>query len=161
MYEVKKDAGRTAPETKLTMTPVAETSFGDTRMTWGTTRCYGVRTVQSFGELAVESDEPQPVCVTLKDTFAPAAPQGLTGIASQGAISLIWEPSNEDDLDGYLVLRGLPPGDRLTPMTPAVIHETTFRDIVPSGSRYIYAVQAVDKSGNVSPASTTVEETAR
>ena len=87
-------------------------------MTWGATRCYGVRTVQSFGDLAVESDEPRPACVTLVDTFAPAAPHGLTGIASQGAISLIWEPSEESDLDGYLVLRGLPPGDQLTPITP-------------------------------------------
>jgi hypothetical protein len=161
VYELTKDTARTAPEIKLTTAPVAETTFSDPRMTWGATRCYGVRTVQSFGDLAVESDEPRPACVTLVDTFAPAAPKGLTSIASQGAISLIWDPSEESDLDGYLVLRGPPPGDSLTPITPALIHETTFRDVVPAGSRYIYAVKAVDKSGNVSAASAMVEETAR
>jgi hypothetical protein len=161
VYETTKTAGNAAPEIKLTKDPVAETSFSDPRITWGATRCYGVRTVQSFANLAVESDEPVPVCVTLVDTFPPAPPKGLTGIASEGAISLIWDPSDESDLDGYLVLRGLPPGDRLTPITPAIIHETTFRDVVPAGTRYIYAVQAVDKSGNISAASTTVEEAAR
>jgi hypothetical protein len=161
VYEVIQATGQSAPEIKLTMTPIAETTFSDPRMAWGATRCYGVRTVRTVGDLAAESDEPPPACVTLKDSFPPAAPQGFTGIATQGAVSLIWEPNNEADLDGYVVLRGLPPGDRLAPVAPGIIRETTFRDIVPSGARYVYAVQAVDKSGNVSRSSMTVEETAR
>jgi hypothetical protein len=39
--------------------------------------------------------------------------------------------------------------------------ETSFNDNVPAGTRYVYAVQAVDKAGNASAPSNRVEETAR
>src|SRR5439155_26055089 len=45
-----------ARETRLTTTPVAETRYLDTRMTWGATRCYVVRAVLSLESLAVEGD---------------------------------------------------------------------------------------------------------
>ena len=147
-------------DVRLTKTPVAGTRFADPRMAWGATRCYTVRAVLSVGALAIESDAPPPVCVTLKDTFPPGAPQNLTAVGSEGVISLIWNGGTEKDLDGYLVLRGAGPGD-LKAITPAPIHETNFRDTVQPGVRYVYAVQAVDKAGNVSPVSSRVEETAR
>ena len=61
-----------------------------------------------------------------------------------------------------MVLRGegAAPSE-LKPITPAPIRETNFRDAVPPGARYAYAVQAVDKTGNVSPMSNRVDETAR
>ena len=109
----------------------------------------------------MESDASDPTCVVLRDTFPPAAPKGLTAVAGQGAISLIWDPNEEPDLDGYLILRASSPGAPLSPVTSQPIHDTTFRDAIPSGARYGYAVQAVDRAGNVSPPSMTVEETAR
>lgn len=145
----------------LTKTPVADTRFSDTRMTWGTTRCYAVRAVKSVGSLTVESEAPEPTCVTLRDTFPPAAPKGLMAVAGQAAISLIWDPSEEPDIDGYIILRAPAPGAPLSSITPQTVHETTFRDGVPSGANYVYALRAVDRAGNVSPASATVEETAR
>ena len=75
-------------------------------MAWGEKRCYAVRTVETIGAFTIESDAPQPRCVTLADTFPPAAPQGVQGIPSEGAINLIWEPNPEKDLAGYIVLRG-------------------------------------------------------
>ena len=53
------------------------------------------------------------------------------------------------------------PGDHLEPLTPKPIPEARFTDEVKAGVQYVYAVQAVDKAGNVSPASNRVEETAR
>src|SRR5204863_405841 len=47
------------------------------------------------------------------------------------------------------------------PVTPKPIQETTFRDAVASGTRATYAIQAVDKAGNVSAMSETTEETSR
>ena len=163
VYEVPSPSGSTgAIEVSLTATPVAEARFSDPRITWDATRCYAVRAVQSFSDLTVESDERAPACVTLKDIFAPVAPKGLTAVASEGAISLIWEANEEKDLDGYLVLRGGgPAGEELKSITPAAIHETNFRDVVPPAVRFTYAVQAVDKAGNASPISTRVEEAAR
>jgi hypothetical protein len=146
---------------RLTEKPVAELTFVDPRMTWGARRCYQVRAIETVGTLVVESEPSPPACVTLEDTFPPAAPQGLQAVATEGAINLIWDANAEADLDGYILLRGPAPGDELIPITPAVIHETAFADRVPPGQRYIYAVQAVDRSGNLSPFSTRTEETAR
>ena len=93
--------------------------------------------------------------------FPPAAPKEVHAVAGEGTINLIWEPNNEKDLAGYLVLRGAAPGDALEPVTSGPIADARFTDNVPAGSRYVYAVRAVDKAGNVSPLSNRVEETAR
>ena len=39
----------------------------------------------------LESEASPHVCVTPRDTFPPAQPAGLIGVASEGAISLIWD----------------------------------------------------------------------
>jgi hypothetical protein len=158
VYEVPQDG---TPEQQLTAKRIAEPQYADPRMTWGATRCYTVRAVETVGALAVESAASEPVCVTLADTFRPAAPKGLQAVASEGVINLIWDANAEADLDGYYLLRGPAPGDELVPITTALIRETAFQDPVPSGMRYVYALQAVDRSGNLSPISERTEETAR
>jgi hypothetical protein len=158
LYEVQPGITQ---EQQLTAKPIAETQYADSRMTWGATRCYGVRTVETADGLTVESEVSEPACVTLADTFPPAAPKGLQSVASEGVINLIWDANTEPDLDGYYLLRGPAPGDELVPITTAVIRETAFPDRVPPGMRFVYAVQAVDRSGNLSPLSAPTEETAR
>jgi hypothetical protein len=163
-YNVYDVPAPPAAETRLTAAPVTETRYTDTRIAWGTERCYAVRAVATMGALSVESGEQPAKCVTLVDTFPPAAPKGLTGVASEAAISLIWEPNGEKDLAGYLVLRGVPPGDNvetLAPVTPAPIQATIFNDVVQPGVRYVYAIVAVDKAGNRSAPSNRFEEAAR
>jgi hypothetical protein len=145
---------------KLTTTAVADPTFGDPRITWGDTRCYTVRTVETIGGLSIESDAAPPACATFTDTFAPAAPKNLQGVASEGAISLIWDANAEKDLAGYLVLRSVA-GGPLESMTGTPIQDPRFHDDVKSGLSFIYAVKAVDKAGNVSGESNRVEETAR
>jgi hypothetical protein len=130
-------------------------------MDWGKTRCYTVRALETVAGQTLESVAPQPACVTLTDTFPPAAPKNLQHIAAEGVISLIWEPNSEPDLAGYLVLRGAAPGDKLEAITPAPIPATVFEDKVAAGAVYVYAVRAVDRAGNVGPLSTRVEDAAR
>jgi hypothetical protein len=156
VYEVTASS-----ETQLTSTPLVETRYTDSRMTWGATRCYSVRTVETVDSLSVESEASASACVMLADTFPPAAPKGLQAVASEGVISLIWDANTEPDLDGYYLLRGPAPGDELVPVQTATLRETAFQDRVPSGMRYVYAVQAVDRSGNLSAVSNRTEETAR
>jgi len=148
-------------EARLTSDPVSTTAYEDKRIDWGKTRCYAVRTLETIAGQTLESEAQKPACVTLKDTFAPAAPKNLQQIAGQGSISLIWEPNSESDVAGYLVLRGAPPGNKLEPVTPAPVTATVFDDKVAVGVRYVYAVQAVDRAGNISPLSNLVEEMAR
>jgi predicted small lipoprotein YifL len=146
---------------RLTEHPLEQSMFVDKRIEWGAERCYVVRSVEALEQLTLESDASPSTCVTLTDTFAPKAPQGLTVVASEGAMNLIWNPNTEKDLAGYVLWRALPADGALTSITPEPVKESTFRDTVPAGSHVAYAVQAVDQAGNVSPLSDRVEETAR
>jgi predicted small lipoprotein YifL len=156
------DATNPALVVKLTPAPIAEPRFSDPRIAWDEERCYLVRTVEVVGGLTIESDPAAAPCDTLTDTFPPAAPKAVTAIPSEGAINLIWEPNSEKDLGGYIVMRGgAAPEAPLEPITPAPILEPSFKDNVPAGVQYAYAVKAVDKAGNASAPSTRVVESAR
>jgi hypothetical protein len=142
--------------------PLSTTIFTDPRVEFGTERCYAVRTVNTFGTLQEQSEASDIACVTPRDTFPPAAPKGLTAVVNAGAVSLIWDPNAEPDLDGYLVLRAEAPSGTLQPVTPGPIHQTTFNDTTTKpGVRYVYAIVAVDQAGNASAQSNRIEETAR
>jgi predicted small lipoprotein YifL len=146
---------------RLTAEPIYEEMFVDERIEWGAKRCYVVRSVETLEKMSLESEASPETCVTLIDTFPPAAPDGLTIVASEGAMNLIWNPNHESDLAGYVLWRAVPPEGDLKRLTPEPIKETTYKDSVPAGARVAYALQAVDKAGNASPMSMRVEETAR
>jgi len=148
--------------TPLTPAPVAVTEFVIKGVPFGTERCFEVRPVdQIFGTMVIGPASPR-TCYTPKDTFAPAAPKSLAAIAGAGVINLIWDANAETDLAGYIVLRGEAPGDTLQPVTKEPVTVTSFRDeSVRAGTRYVYAVVAVDRAGNNSPQSNRAEETAR
>jgi hypothetical protein len=154
VYEVKDTV-----QTRLTNPALTEPGFVDKRLEWGTERCYTVRTVETFDALSIESNASPVVCVTLADTFSPSAPAGLLAVPSEGGISLIWTPNTDKDWAGYIVLRAAAPSETFTAITPSPIPESTFRDAVQPGVRYVYAVQAVDKAGNRSAPSNRTEPT--
>jgi hypothetical protein len=144
--------------------PLPVPEFTDPRIEFGVERCYAVRTINVFGKLQQESEPSKTVCVTPRDTFAPEPPRGLIAVASNGVISLSWDPNSEKDLAGYLVLRGEERGAPLQPITREPIQATTFEDkTVKTGVRYLYAVVAIDKATppNTSGQSNRIEETAR
>jgi len=148
---------------RVTPAPVKELTWRDDKIEVGAERCYQVRTVETSGT-SIESDPSPVVCVSPTDTFPPKPPTSLAAVASEGAISLIWEGNTEADLAGYIVLRGRAGGATLQPLMQQPITETTFRDTtVRAGTRYVYAIVAVDKAtpANVSGQSNRVEETAR
>jgi hypothetical protein len=146
---------------RLTQAPVTDPAYEDSRIEWGATRCYAVRAVKTVGASTLESEAGEPQCETLVDTFAPAAPKGLNAVSSGGVINLIWEANTEPDIAGYYVYRGQA-GAHLERLTPRPVPEASFLDSgVPPGVRFVYAVVAVDKAGNVSAQSNRVEETAR
>jgi hypothetical protein len=155
------DAAPVVAQTRLTGAPVAQMQFDDTRMAWEATRCYTVRAVEAIGGLTLESEAPAPTCTTLIDTFPPAAPRDLKAVATQQAITLIWDPNNEPDLEGYFVLRASPGTEKFERLTAEPIQMPSYEDKTPSGSHFVYAVQAVDKAGNVSPLSNQADDTAR
>lgn len=145
----------------LTSDPIDVPRFVQKDVKWNEERCYVVNVLSIVGSARILGEPSLPTCVTLKDTFPPDAPEGLVGVASEGAISLIWNPSSEADLLGYLVLRAIAPSTQLVPVTPLPMIDTNFRDAVAAGSRVTYAIQAIDKAGNRSKPSVSITETAR
>ena len=165
LYEVVEspDGLQTIPQ-PLNMTPLTVLTYADRRVEFGLEHCYAVRTLDVVGGLDVRSGLSAQTCVTLVDTFSPAAPQGLTAVGSEGAVSLIWRPNDEEDLAGYLVLRGLPAGETLQPLILEPVQENTYRDATAEpGVRYVYAVRAVDTATppNLSPLSSEAGDAAR
>lgn len=128
-------------------------------------RCYVVRAVRGAGADAIEGETSPRRCVTPVDIYPPAAPTGLSAVSGEAAISLIWEPSGDADVAGYLVLRGTTADATLQPLTTEPVVETSYTDrSAAPGVRYVYAVVAVDARvplPNISAESNRVEEAAR
>ena len=152
-------------------------SYTDTAVSFGAIRCYAVRVVDYVGPgpagpgpeatptgLQVLGESSPATCVVLTDTFPPAAPTGVIAVADTGSISLLWDENGEDDLAGYVVLRGTPPDATLQPLTVEPLVETAYQDTdVSTGRRYVYQVLALDTAvpPNASPPSEPVTEIAR
>ncbi|HZM59617.1 MAG TPA: hypothetical protein VFB85_07460 [Vicinamibacterales bacterium] len=145
--------------------PLVALTYTEGSLLDGRRRCYTVRAVRGDGPTAVEGEPSEPACVTPVDDVAPAPPTGLSAASAPGEITLTWEPNVEDDLAGYVVLRGEAGDATLTPVTGSVTTEVRFVDgTVRPGVRYVYAVTAIDTrlpTPNVSMESARVEETAR
>jgi hypothetical protein len=156
------DAYAFKPPSPITPAPIPGTEFVIKGVTFGVERCFEVRPVdQVFGATVIGPASPR-TCFTPKDTYAPVAPRSLAAIAGAGVINLIWDANTETDLAGYIVLRGEAPGDTLQPITQEPVTGPSYRDeSVRPGTRYVYAVVAVDRAGNNSPHSNRAEESAR
>lgn len=164
VYEMpSEDAPASAVIGPLNAVPLETPAFVDPRIAFGAPRCYAVRAVEQRDSIELRSRLSPVTCITARDIYPPLAPTGLTAVGSEGGVSLIWEPSAEPDLAGYLVLRGEPDGV-LKPLMEVPVAETTYRDTTTqAGVMYEYAVVAVDNAtpGNVSPESNRVREAAR
>lgn len=139
----------------------AAANFRDTQFEFGKTYYYFVRALAQYGADVVESAESETVKVTPEDRFPPRSPTGLVAIAVPGSIELSWNPSPERDLAGYIIHRRDADAQAFRRLNQELAKTPTFRDAsVEKGKRYVYAVTAVDTSGNESTRSEEVSETA-
>jgi hypothetical protein len=156
-----ESAAKEARDTKWKVTLAAigktqEPEYLDGSAEYGKTYGYVVRSVVSAGGNLLESGDSAPAVVTPKDTFPPAAPQGLVVAALPGengtaVVDLSWAIGTEPDLAGYRVYRSEQEGVRGQLMTPELLPTPAYRDTgLPSGKRYWYTVTAVDRAGNES-----------
>jgi len=162
---VSQDGAAGAPINPEPLTSPALAIAPPSAEEFGKEHCYAVRTVQTTQNVTIESDPSAPACLTPVDKFAPAAPKNLRAVAEEGAVSLVWDPNTEPDLGGYLVLRGDPAAGTMEPITKEPIKDATYRDTtVTAGTRYVYAIVAVDSAAparNSSPPSAQEAVTAR
>jgi hypothetical protein len=147
----------------LQLGAAATTDYRDSGFEYGSTYAYVVRTVIDSPAGALESSDSPVAIVTPKDTFPPAAPQGIVaaiqpGIASGSVVvDLSWSINVEPDLAGYRVYRSDQESTRGDLLTPALLPSPAYRDnSVQSGQHYWYTVTAVDRAGNESAPSPAV-----
>ena len=139
----------------------AETNgYRDTSFSFEHTYVYMVRSVIRAEGGELESSDSQPVTVTPRDTYPPAAPQGLVAAVLPGStagtvlVDLSWSINLETDLAGYRVYRSEQEGTRGQLVTADLLPTPAVRDTsVEPGHRYWYTVTAVDRAGNESAAS--------
>ena len=90
------------------------------------------------------------------DTFAPAAPAGLTAVPSTASIELVWERSTEPNVVGYRVYRALGNGP-LELLADAQVLPAYSDHKIEAGKTYRYAVSAVKSNKKESKLSEPVE----
>ncbi len=152
------------PESHAALLASSETnSYRDTSVVFDHTYVYTVRSVVQVEGNELESSDSQPVTVTPRDIFPPAAPQGLVAALLPGAapgtvlVDLSWSINLETNLAGYRVYRSEQDGTRGELLTPDLLPTPAVRDTsVEPGHRYWYTVTAVDRAGNESVPSTPV-----
>jgi hypothetical protein len=134
--------------------------FRDAQIAFGSTYTYSVRSVAQYPDVQLESGDSNLVTVTPRDTFPPAAPQGVVVVfvparnAAPAYFDLSWSISPDNDIAGYNIYRTEQEGARGDKLNPQLLLTPSFRDMnVVSGQRYFYTVTAVDRAGNESPAS--------
>jgi hypothetical protein len=137
--------------------------YRDSGIDYGKTYAYLVRTVIASPAGALESSDSPLAIVTPRDTFPPAAPQGIVAAVQPGTtpgsvtVELSWSINVESDLAGYRVYRSQQDGERGVLLTPELLPSPAYRDnSAQSGQRYWYTVTAVDRSGNESAPSLAV-----
>ena len=146
------------PESQAAQLASSQTnSYRDTSIVFDHTYIYVVHSVIQVEANELESSDSQPVTVTPRDTFPPAAPQGLVAALLPGSapgtvlVDLSWSINLETDLAGYRVYRSQQEGTRGQLLTPDLLPTPAVRDTsVGPGHRYWYTVTAVDRAGNES-----------
>jgi uncharacterized protein len=155
---VAKDIAQAKWRAPLQQLASAESnSYRDAAFDFGKTYVYVVRAVIMAGIVALESSDSAPAIVAARDTFPPAAPQGLVTVLLPGEIhgsaqvELTWSISLETDLAGYRVYRSEEQDMRGQVLALELLPTPAYRDTsVVLGHRYWYSVTAVDRAGNES-----------
>lgn len=151
------------PKLKVPFTRIGETpeaTFQDMQVEFGATYVYSIRSVSQYPDVTLESADSNLIVVTPRDTFPPAAPQGLVVVLvpAQGEnpayLDISWAISPETDIAGYNVYRGEQDGVPGTRLNSELLLTPAFRDMNAEPSHhYMYTATAVDRAGNESHAS--------
>ncbi len=132
-----------------TLSESASAPYRDAHFEFGQTYYYQVRAEFGMpGHLAMSEPTPA-VKTTPRDTFPPAAPEGLSSIYSAGGVELVWTANTEGDLSGYNIYRI--ENQAVQRVNKELVQTPIFRDTAATpGITITYYVTAVDTAGNES-----------
>ncbi|MDN4609536.1 pectinesterase family protein [Arthrobacter burdickii] len=154
-YVVSRATSSSGTYTKLTSTPIRDSTFTDTTAVADKVYYYRITAV----DLGGYSSKPAQVsvAVVVVDVTAPAAVTGVTATGSATGIGLVWKPVTATDLAGYVVYRAASLDGEYTKLTATPQTSLTYNDTTtPMSVVFFYKVAAVDKSGNESATSSPV-----
>jgi len=155
----RTDESQTAPSHQaINAAPVSGTEYADKSFQFGSDYRYVVRAVSlGTGGAQVESLNSNPISVSPRDVFPPAAPERPSVAApepSSARLAIFFAANKESDIAGYNIYRSTDPDlpkQNWTKLNQALLTRTTYQDDrVEPGKTYYYYVMAVDKTGNVS-----------
>ena len=145
-YLVLRGAGREGPLSLITPQPLVTASYTDTGLENNSEYRYAVCSVRLDPRAAVTGALSPVVTAIPAVTTPPKPPSNLVAIPSPGALRLAWSPSTEANVALYAVYRAAGTGAFIRIGT-TLLGNTTFvdRDVRP-GTRYRYAVTALDNA---------------
>lgn len=150
-YHVYRRTPPAADWSKLTLSPIATTSFAATSLSNGTTYEFAVASVDASGNQSVRST---PVAVTPApgaDQTPPPVPTGAAATAGSASAQLTWAAVAAGDLAGYKVYRRTAAAPDWVSLTPTAVSSVTFNATgLTNGTQYFFAVTSLDTSGNES-----------
>jgi fibronectin type 3 domain-containing protein len=161
-YNVYRNLSPKGSFSKLTPSPVGETSYLDLTPSVGATYYYKVSAVNASG---TEGKQSAPVAITVSevpDTFPPGSPSGFNAQGGYGQVTLSWTNPSDNDFSGTIVRFGLsayPSGpqdgnlvcDRFAAPASA---DAFVHSGLSNGRTYYYAAFSYDGAGNYSARTT-------
>ncbi len=127
-----------------------ERSWLDNTARFGQSYIYTV-TALAGPDPTVESGIASDHEVIYQDRFPPPPPADLVALAETGRVRLVWQPSEAEDIAGYVVYRRVGEGGTFQRITAQPVGSAEHVDTaVRSGQAYTYRVTAVDQAGNES-----------
>jgi hypothetical protein len=158
----RTDESQTEPANQpLNAELISGPAYSDRTFQFGNNYRYIVRAVSlGTGGAQVESLNSNPISVSPKDVFPPAAPERPSVAAPEpnsARLAIFFAANKETDIAGYNIYRSTDPDlpkQNWTKLNQSLLTRTTYQDDrVESGKTYYYYIIAVDKAGNVSPPS--------
>ncbi len=152
----RRDAESRSYGPALRIVAAGDSEYLDRGASFGGRYIYAVAAVANLQPL-VESSFSTERELDYRDRYPPPAPGGLAALADRGQVRLIWDASEADDVQGYLIFRRAPQGEP-EPINEEPLQRLEFLDrAVVSGASYLYSVVAVDDEGNRSEPSEEAE----
>ncbi len=145
-------------ESQLNFQPLRDPQLVDRTVKNGEEYTYQVAAVRRIGRNLAVGDKGAPRTVVPHDQKPPEAPGELMAIPAEGAVLLRFAPSPDQDVKGYVILRGDRKEGPFARLNPELVVENTFEDRTANPKKgYFYRVKAVDLADNESPLSEVYE----
>ncbi len=138
---------------------VQKPEWTDTATEFGKRYTYLVQSIVKLDtHKEAESELSDEASIVPRDIFPPAAPKGLHASSAPNSIELNWDGNVEEDLNGYRVYRAEGTGTLEKIADISAVPSYSDRK-VEHGKTYRYTISAVDRAGNESTRSASIEVT--